>query len=246
MTLFKNPLKSANLSKRQVQVKSQTEGLMWSLKDPDTGRTYWQCTECNYFNKSAKSSKYKVERHVMRHHMGKPKPVRREVAPPPPSGVKKEVSEQDRQVEEMMGSLKDPTTSRMIWLCGKCNYSTSNSGKSRSSKFKMKRHILRLHIEGGRASMQQQNEAGVSRVWSHNANPSSGRKLNCQPDYNSSRGYPHKVEAEEAEEERVYINLKAEGGIIDSELKKEILKQQQQLLAQKAADNVPSPNLYYM
>merc|ERR1712037_356437 len=172
----------------------------------------WQCTECNYFNKSAKSSKYKVE----------------------------------RQVEEMMGSLKDPTTSRMIWLCGKCNYSTSNSGKSRSSKFKMKRHILRLHIEGGRASMQHQGQAGVSRVWSQNAHPSSSRKLNCQADYNSSRGYTHKVEAEEPEEERVYINLKAEGGIIDSELKREILKQQQQLLVQKAAENVPSPNLYYM
>ena len=228
-------------------MKTQTEGLMWSLKDPDTGRTYWQCTECNYCNKSAKSSKYKVERHVMRHHMGKPKPVRREVAPPPPSGVKKEVSEQDRQVEEMMGSLKDPTTSRMIWLCGKCNYSTSNSGKSRSSKFKMKRHILRLHIEGGRASMQHQGQAGVSRVWSQNAHPSSSsRKQNCQADYNSSRGYTHKVEAEEPEEERVYINLKAEGGIIDSELKREILKQQQQLLVQKAAENVPSPNLYYM
>ena len=46
---------------------------MRSLKDPDTGRTYWKCTQCNYFNKSAKSSKYKVERHVMRHHVGKPK-----------------------------------------------------------------------------------------------------------------------------------------------------------------------------
>ena len=203
-------------------------------------------TQCNYFNKSAKSSKYKVERHVMRHHMGKPKPVRRE--PPPSNGVKKEVSEQDRQVEEMMGSLKDPTTSRMIWLCGKCNYSTSNSGKSRSSKFKMKRHILRLHIEGGRAStQQQQSQPGVSRSWSHNSHPSSARKLNCQADYNSSRGYnTHKMEAQEPEEEKVYINLKAEGGIIDSELKREILKQQQQLLAQRAAEHEPSPNLYYM
>merc|ERR1712107_977527 len=57
-------------------------------------------------------------------------------------------TEQDRQVEDLMGRLKDPTTSRIIWLCGKCNYTTSNSDKSRSSKFKMKRHILRLHIEG--------------------------------------------------------------------------------------------------
>jgi len=243
--MLDHPKPTNTLTPERVQVKTQTEGLMWSLKDPDTGRTYWQCTECNYCNKSAKSSKYKVERHVMRHHMGKPKPVRREVAPPPPNGVKKEVSEQDRQVEEMMGSLKDPTTSRMIWLCGKCNYSTSNSGKSRSSKFKMKRHILRLHIEGGRASVQQQGQPGVSRVWSHNAHPSSARKPNSQADYNGSRGYTHKVEAQEPEE-KVYINLKAEGGIIDSELKREILKQQQQLLAQKAAENVPSPNLYYM
>merc|ERR1712181_151505 len=129
-----------------------------------------------------------------------------------------------RQVEEMMGSLKDPTTSRMIWLCGKYNYSTSNSGKSRSSKFKMKRHILRLHIEGGRSSMQQQHtQAGISKVWNHSSVPSSARKLNCQPDY-SSRGYNHKVEPQE----EVYINLKAEGGIIDSELKKEILKQREQ------------------
>ena len=92
----------------------------------------------------------------------------------------------------------------------------------------------------------QQGQAGVSRVWTQNAQPSSSRKLNCQADYNSSRGYTHKVEAQEPEEERVYINLKAEGGIIDSELKREILKQQQQLLVQKAAENVPSPNLYYM
>merc|ERR1711902_128418 len=176
--------------------------------------------------------------------MGKPKPVRRE--PPPSNGVKKEVTEQDRQVEDLMGRLKDPTTSRIIWLCGKCNYTTSNSGKSRSSKFKMKRHILRLHIEGGRASVQQQGQSGVSRVWSHNAHPSSARKPSSQADYNGSRGYSHKVEAQEPEEERVYINLKAGGGIIDSELKREILRQQQQLLAQKAAENVPSPNLYYM
>merc|ERR1719500_2728898 len=59
-------------------LKSQTEGFMWRLNDPDTGRTYWQCAECDYHNKSAKSSKYKVERHVMRHHMGKSKPIRRE------------------------------------------------------------------------------------------------------------------------------------------------------------------------
>jgi len=245
-TMLDHPKQTNTPTPERLQVKTQTEGLMWSLKDPDTGRTYWQCTECNYFNKSAKSSKYKVERHVMRHHMGKPKPVRREpVAPPPQNGVKKEVSEQDRQVEEMMGSLKDPTTSRMIWLCGKCNYSTSNSGKSRSSKFKMKRHILRLHIEGGRAAMQQQSQPGISRVWSQNSHPSSARKMNYQADYSSSRGYTHKVEPQEAED-TVYINLKAEGGIIDSELKREILKQQQQLLAQKAAENVSSPSLYYM
>jgi len=245
MTVLDHPKPTNTPTPERVQVKTQTEGLMWSLKDPDTGRTYWQCTECNYFNKSAKSSKYKVERHVIRHHLStKPPPVRKEVTPQPPNGVKKEVTEQDRQVEEMMGSLKDPTTSRMIWLCGKCNYSTSNSGKSRSSKFKMKRHILRLHIEGGRSSMQQQSQSGVSRVWNHSSVPSSARKLNCQPDY-SSRGYTHKVEAQEPEE-TVYINLKAEGGIIDSELKREILKQQQQLLAQKAAENVPSPSLYYM
>jgi len=238
-----HPKQTNTPTPERMQIKSQTEGLMWSLKDPDTGRTYWQCIECNYFNKSAKSSKYKVERHVMRHHMGKPKPVRREAAPPQPNGVKKEASEQDRQVEEMMGSLKDPTTSRMIWLCGKCNYSTSNSGKSRSSKFKMKRHILRLHIEGGRASMQQ-GQSGVSRMWNHSPNSLLGnaRKVNSSAEYNSA-GFSHKVEAQEPEE-TVFVNLKAEGGIIDSELKREILKQQQQLLAQRAAENVP--NLYYM
>ena len=76
-------------------LKSQTEGLMRSLKDPDTGRTYWQCAECDYHNKGAKSSKFKVERHVMRHHMDKVKPTRREE-------------------EMMMGSLTDTTTSRNI------------------------------------------------------------------------------------------------------------------------------------
>ena len=75
-------------------LKSQTEGFMWRLNDPDTGRTYWQCAECDYHNKSAKSSKYKVERHVMRHHMGKSKPIRREE-------------------EMMMDSLTDTTTSRI-------------------------------------------------------------------------------------------------------------------------------------
>ena len=64
--------------------KSQTEGFMCSLKDPDTGRTYWRCTECDYLNKGAKSSKYKVERHVMRHHK-----------------------------EKMMANLSDTTTSRI-------------------------------------------------------------------------------------------------------------------------------------
>ena len=217
---------------------------MWSLKDPDTGRTYWQCTECDYHNKSAKSSKYKVERHVMRHHMGKPKPIRREIAPT--NGVKKEVTEQDRQVEDLMGRLKDPTTSRIIWLCGKCNYTTSNSDKSRSSKFKMKRHILRLHIEGGRASSQNQ---GVSKAWNqsqYSAPGSSGRQ-HSQVEY-SSRGYSstHKTEAQQQQhEETVFINLKAEGGILDAELKREILKQQQQLLAQKAVENIPNPNFYY-
>ena len=75
-------------------LKSQTEGFMWRLNDPDTGRTYWQCAECDYHNKSAKSSKYKVERHVKRHHMGKSKPIRREE-------------------EMMMDSLTDTTTSRI-------------------------------------------------------------------------------------------------------------------------------------
>ena len=75
-------------------LKSQTEGFLWSLKDPDTGRTYWQCRECDYHNKSAKSSKYRVERHVMRRHMGKQKSIRREE-------------------EMMMGNLTDTTTSRI-------------------------------------------------------------------------------------------------------------------------------------
>ena len=92
---------------------------------------------------------------------------------------------------------------------------------------------------------QQHSQAGISKVWNHSSVPNSARKLNCQPDY-SSRGYNHKVEPQEEPEEKVYINLKADGGIIDSELKREILKQQQQLLAQKAAENVPSPSLYYM
>merc|ERR1712109_235555 len=124
--------------------------------------------------------------------MGKPKPIRREIANPT-NGVKKEVTEQDRQVEDLMGRLKDPTTSRIIWLCGKCNYTTSNSDKSRSSKFKMKRHILRLHIEGGRASSQNQ---GISKAWNqsrYSAPGSSGRQ-HSQVEY-SSRGYnTHKNE----------------------------------------------------
>ena len=85
--------------------KSQTERLMLSLKDPDTGRTYWQCAECGYHNKSAKSSKYRVERHVRRHRMDKLKLIRTE--PVPNHGVKKEVKKQNKQAEEMVYGIED-------------------------------------------------------------------------------------------------------------------------------------------
>merc|ERR1712223_378817 len=133
----------------------------------------------------------------------------------------------------------------VFWLCGKCNYTTSNSDKSRSSKFKMKRHILRLHIEGGRATSQNQ---GVSKAWNqsqYSAPGSSGRQ-HSQVEY-SSRGYhsTRKDEAQHQPEETVFINLKAEGRILDAELNREILKQQQQLMAQKAVEDISNPNFYY-
>ena len=109
----------------------------------------------------------------------------------------------------------------------------------------MKRHILRLHIEGGRASSQNQ---GASKAWNqsqYSAPGSSGRQ-HSQIEY-SSREYSstHKEEAQQQPEETVFINLKAEGGILDAELKREILRQQQQLMAQKAVENIPNPNFYY-
>ena len=78
------------INRATLPLKPGTEGLMKSLKDPETGRTYWKCTQCSYFNKSAKSSKYKVERHVTSKHLGKTRV----------DGVKMEVVEQDE--EEMV------------------------------------------------------------------------------------------------------------------------------------------------
>ena len=126
----------------------QAEIRMWSLKDPETGKTFWRCTECDYFNKSEKCSKGKVRTHVLNHHMGL---SASEVKEGKGGRPKKEKSELDLQVESLMGSIKDPTTRRVIWLCTKCNYSQSRTGKSKSSKDKMRRHILRKHIEGGKA-----------------------------------------------------------------------------------------------
>ena len=121
---------------------------MWSLKDPETGKTFWRCTECDYFNKSEKCSKGKVRTHVLNHHMGMSNSDMKEGKGGRP---KKEKTELDLKVESLMGSIKDPTTRRVIWLCTKCNYSQSRTGKSKSSKDKMRRHILRKHIEGGKA-----------------------------------------------------------------------------------------------
>ena len=118
---------------------ARAENLMWSLKDPETGKTFWRCTECEYYNKSEKSSKSKVRMHVMNHHMGRPPKTGRYFP-------KKEKTEQELLVESLIGSLKDPATRRTIWLCTKCNYSQSRTGRSNSSKDKMKRHILRKHL----------------------------------------------------------------------------------------------------
>merc|ERR1719150_3378076 len=95
---------------------ARAENLMWSLKDPETGKTFWRCTECEYYNKSEKSSKSKVRMHVMNHHMGRPPKTGRYFP-------KKEKTEQELLVESLIGSLKDPNTRRTIWLCTKCNYS---------------------------------------------------------------------------------------------------------------------------
>merc|ERR1712014_408083 len=98
---------------------------------------------------------------------------------------------------------------------------------------------------GGRASSQNQ---GVSKAWNqsqYSAPGSSGRQHN-QVEY-SSRGFSstHKEEAQQQPEETVFINLKAEGGILDAELKRAILRPQQQLMAQKTVENIPNPNFYY-
>jgi len=123
----------------KAEENARAENLMWSLKDPETGKTFWRCTECEYYNKSEKSSKSKVRMHVMNHHMGRPPKTGRYFP-------KKEKTEQELLVESLIGSLKDPATRRTIWLCTKCNYSQSRTGRSNSSKDKMKRHILRKHL----------------------------------------------------------------------------------------------------
>merc|ERR550525_1151001 len=50
----------------------QVNKMMRPLKNPDTNQTFWQCTECDYFNKSAKSSKFKVRSHVLKQHVNSP------------------------------------------------------------------------------------------------------------------------------------------------------------------------------
>ena len=129
----------ANTELGKAEENARAENLMWSLKDPETGKTFWRCTECEYYNKSEKSSKSKVRMHVMNHHMGRPPKTGRYFP-------KKEKTEQELLVESLIGSLKDPATRRTIWLCTKCNYSQSRTGRSNSSKDKMKRHILRKHL----------------------------------------------------------------------------------------------------
>jgi len=129
----------ANSELGMAEENARAENLMWSLKDPETGKTFWRCTECEYYNKSEKSSKSKVRMHVMNHHMGRPPKTGRYFP-------KKEKTEQELLVESLIGSLKDPATRRTIWLCTKCNYSQSRTGRSNSSKDKMKRHILRKHL----------------------------------------------------------------------------------------------------
>ena len=130
---------AANSDLAKTEEMARAENLMWSLKDPETGKTFWRCTECEYYNKSEKSSKSKVRMHVMNHHMGRPPKTGRYFP-------KKEKTEQELLVESLIGSLKDPNTRRTIWLCTKCNYSQSRTGRSNSSKDKMKRHILRKHL----------------------------------------------------------------------------------------------------
>ena len=130
--------------REKTEEEKEAETRMWSIKDPETGKTFWRCAECEYSNKSDKCSKGKVRTHVLNHHMGR-------LSKNTPDGTpsKKEKTELDLQVESFMGSIKDPATRRVIWLCTKCNYSQSRTGKSKSCKDKMKRHILRKHIEGG-------------------------------------------------------------------------------------------------
>merc|ERR1712110_1255629 len=48
--------------------KEQVDTLMRSLKNVDSGQSYWQCIKCDYFSANPKSSKYRVERHILNKH----------------------------------------------------------------------------------------------------------------------------------------------------------------------------------
>jgi rubrerythrin len=154
-------------------VKFQGAEMMTCLKDPETNQTFWKCTECNFFSKSARNAKSKVKAHVLRCHVGSlysafktnysweegqrgPPGAEGEAFPASPQPLPvnrmkrggKEKTEQELQVEAMMTSMQDPWTRCTIWLCTKCNYSQTKApeSKSKSHKDKMKRHIMRKHM----------------------------------------------------------------------------------------------------
>ena len=68
----------------------QVTKMMRSVKHPETNQSYWQCTECDYANTSAKHSKFKVKAHVLKHHIQGGTPAS---SPPQPAPLPSTVSD---------------------------------------------------------------------------------------------------------------------------------------------------------
>jgi rubrerythrin len=151
---------------RIAVLKCQAEDMMRCLKNPETNKQFWSCTECDYFSKAGKNAKSNVKSHVWMCHIDSSDTEWKNntwthgqgsagTGTPTLPTVKSPNSDMSSQVESMMTKMHDAATSCTIWLCTECNYSQAMSAtsKSKSHKDKMKRHIMRKHIEGGKASL---------------------------------------------------------------------------------------------
>ena len=76
----KNELLDTGTRYKMAMADWQVGKMMRSLKNPETNQTFWQCTECDYYSKSAKSSKFKVKSHVLKHHV---QPIQNTTQAPP-------------------------------------------------------------------------------------------------------------------------------------------------------------------